>query len=77
MKKEEAFSYYMNNIVFKSWTWGKLTNEEKTRFIIVAEGATLFGNAKQRCEQLNAIYTAFLFGLDYSPLGWREDEKGE
>lgn len=69
--KENAYSHMMN--VFKmSWTWERLTAEERGLFIIAAEHATLRGSYSQRCEAMNDIYFAFLLGCGYSPLGWRE-----
>jgi len=32
----------------------------------------LTGNYNQRWEQLQSVYRAFLFALDYKAIGWRE-----
>ena len=73
MKYSNAVENYFQNVIKKSWTWQKLTQEEQQRFIDMDVFDKIKGNDKQRVEWLNTIYTAFLSALDYKPIGWRED----
>lgn len=69
--KEDCLKFIEN-----SWTWEKLTKEEKQRFFLVVKKTKIFGTYEQRKEILQSIYWAFLNGLDYSPLCWREKNFG-
>ena len=73
MKYSNAVENYFQNVIKKSWTWQKLTQEEQQRFIDMDVFDKIKGNDKQRIEWFNTIYTAFLIALDYKPIGWRED----
>ena len=75
MKYSNAVENYFQNIIKKSWTWQKLTQEEQQRFIDMDVFDKIKGTDKQRVEWLNTIYTAFLSALDYKPIGWREEEE--
>lgn len=75
MKYSNAVENYFQNVIKKSWTWQKLTQEEQQRFIDMDVFDRIKGNDKQRIEWLNTIYTAFLSALDYKPIGWREEDK--
>ena len=72
MKHSNAVENYFQNIIKKSWTWQKLTQEEQQRFINMDVFDKIKGTDKQRVEWLNTIYTAFLSALEYKPIGWRE-----
>lgn len=75
MKYSNAVENYFQNVIKKSWTWQKLTQEEQQRFIDMDVFDRIKGNDKQRIEWLNTIYTAFLSALDYKPIGWREEDE--
>lgn len=64
---------YFQNIIKKSWTWQKLTEEEQKRFIDMNVFDRIKGNDKTRVEWLNTIYQSFLSALGYKPIGWREE----
>ena len=68
-----AVENYFQNVIKKSWTWQKLTEEEQKRFIDMNVFDRIKGNDKTRVEWLNTIYRAFLVGLNYKPIGWREE----
>ena len=75
MKYSNAVENYFQNVIKKSWTWQKLTQEEQQRFIDMDVFDKIKGTDKQRVEWLNTIYTAFLSALDYKPIGWREEDE--
>lgn len=75
MKYSNAVENYFQNIIKKSWTWQKLTQEEQQRFIDMDVFDKIKGTDKQRIEWLNTIYIAFLSALDYKPIGWREEDE--
>lgn len=56
----------------QSWTWARLTSEEKLRFCKSLDWAKVSGNYEQRWQQLQSIYYVFLEALMYEPIGWRE-----
>lgn len=76
--KENAMKDWIENIK-KSWTWEKLTQEERNRFIklINSYGAKLVvkGSYNDRYLILQALYHSFLTALNYNPTNWREEEK--
>lgn len=60
MKKySNAVENYFQNIIKKSWTWERLTNEERQRFIDMDVFDRIKGNDQTRIEWLNTIYQAF------------------
>lgn len=63
------------SMIYNSWTWQRLTDTERQRFLKVFEMSKPIGNYKARWEQLNILYHAFLMGTDYQPLNWRESEQ--
>lgn len=76
MKKySNAVENYFQNVIKKSWTWEKLTNEERKRFIDMDVFDRIKGNDQTRIEWLNTIYQSFLAALDFEPIGWRETER--
>lgn len=64
----------------KSWTWARLTDEERSRFEKMIAGETGMANRcikgafNHRWEILNALYESFLAALDYKAFGWREEK---
>lgn len=75
MKYSNAVENYFQNVIKKSWTWQKLTQEEQQRFIGMNVFDKIKGTDKQRVEWLNTIYIAFLSALEYKPIGWREEDE--
>ena len=69
MDKENAVYNYFNTIIVKSWTWERLTDDEKERFKTCIDFSRIKGNQRQRVEVLNMVYSAFLHGVDYTPTG--------
>ena len=72
-KHTMAVENYFQNVIKKSWTWQKLTEEEQKRFIDMNVFDGIKGNDKTRVEWLNTIYQSFLSALGYKPIGWREE----
>ena len=74
-KKENAVSDYMK-MIKESWTWEKLTEEEKTNFeksvLWSLEQKIIVGNYKQRYMILHALYHTFLNGVGYTNEKWRD-----
>ena len=78
MKKySPAVEDYFQNIIKKSWTWQRLTEEERQRFINMRVFDQIKGDDKTRIEWLNTIYTAFLTALGYKWVGWREPKEDD
>lgn len=65
---------YFNETISKSWTWERLTDDEKERFKNCIDFSGIKGPARQRVKMLNMVYAAFLQGVGYEPIGWREAE---
>ena len=76
MKKENVLNDFIV-IIKNSWTYEKLTKKEKENlqdiFYSIRTENALKGTYKQRRAVLDAIYFAFLKGLNYEPIGWREN----
>ena len=74
--KENAQADWVNMIV-RSWTWSKLTDNEKNRFGDELEKEitqkVISGTYKQRWEILSALYSMFLEGCGYNGIAWREN----
>lgn len=75
--KENAKSDFLK-MIFKSWTWARLTDQEKVKFVdlISNDNYNISGNYLQRYNAYNFGYFAFLQGLGYKPTGWREAVNG-
>lgn len=71
--KEKAQQEFMK-MTEKSWTWEKMTEEERKRFETAVERAVLIGTFTQRWRHLNDMYFAFLMGVGYTDFNWREEE---
>lgn len=67
--KEEARSVFIN-IVLHSWTYGKMTAEERKRCLTIFDD-DVKGSFEQRMEIYHKIYAAFLTGLGYDGFEWR------
>lgn len=57
----------------KSWTWRRLTEDEKKKFNELHVLDKLKGTNNQRIDSLNLIYHAFLLGLGYDNPNWRDE----
>ena len=66
------------DMISKSWTWLRLTVEERAKFVALfahpQSNAVIKGNYEQRWEACEALYYTFLVALGYDPLNWREGE---
>jgi hypothetical protein len=65
-------------MIKKSWTWAKLTEQEREKFSELLEhpcsAVVIRGNYDQRWEACEALYHTYLEGLEYDPLEWRESQ---
>lgn len=75
MKYSSVVEDYFQNVIKKSWTWNRLTEEEQKRFIDMNVFDKIKGNDRTRVEWLNTIYHSFLSAFGYKPIGWRETEE--
>ena len=63
-----------------SWTWAKLTKEEKAQWFDGLETITHWtnkavkGTYQDRWNMLQALYHIFLNGVGYTNWNWRESE---
>lgn len=84
-KKEIERKNKIINIIYNrmkvfenSWTFNKLTREEKEKFYHIFTSDeiknSLTGTEKQIIQALNVIYSAFLTGVGYNGYNWRETE---
>ena len=71
MTYQEYLDYFMPTIKH-SWTWERLAEEEKEKFINCVNFERIKGTKAQRFEIFIMIYSAFLNGLGYEAIGWRE-----
>ena len=73
--KENAQADWTDRIV-KSWTWAKLTDDEKNKFVDELSEASMqkiiSGTYRQRWGILSALYSMFLDGCGYSGCNWRD-----
>jgi hypothetical protein len=74
MKNKENAYFDFVEMIKKSWTYGRLTDQERERLFEALSRAHIFGTWVQRWEILNDVYFAFLTALGYKPIGWREPE---
>ena len=64
-----------NKIVLQSWTYAKLTDDEKRRWNDVWRYAGIRGTKEQMLEAMSDYYRAFLLGVGYDDFyNWREDD---
>lgn len=72
---KNAIDDYFQNVIKKSWTWNRLTKEERQRFIENIDIENIKGADKTRIEWFNSLYYAYLIGLGYNSVNWIEDEE--
>jgi hypothetical protein len=72
--KENALADF-KKLIYQSWTYEKLTREEKNQLFKLFEDIrttqALKGTYYQRWGILQAIYKAFLLGVGYDSFDWR------
>ena len=77
MEKEKAL-YDFKVMIEKSWTYEKMTREEKDNWERVLNDirtiTCLKGNYDTRWNILQAIYMSYLIGIGYDSFNWRESE---
>ena len=75
-KNKENAQADWTDMIIKSWTWTKLTNDERNKFGDELNKETtkkiISGTYRQRCEILNALYSMFLEGCGYNGVNWRD-----
>ena len=77
IKNKENAQADWTDMIIKSWTWAKLTNDEKNKFGDELNKEItqkiISGTYRQRWEILNALYSMFLEGCGYNGCTWREN----
>jgi len=67
------------DMIQKSWTWGKLSEEERKDFLTLLDhpqsNQVIFGDYEQCKNACEALYYAFLCGKGYTrnPIDWRDN----
>ena len=74
-KLDEVTNKFFQNIIKTSWTWQRLTEEEKSRFENLDIFCEISGTKDMREQWLFTIYAGFLAGLEYDGTRWRWVEK--
>lgn len=77
---DSVTSEYFQNVIKNSWTWERLTEEEKQRFTDLNIFSEIKGNKDTREQWLFTIYAGFLAGLGCDGRirwRWRETEEKE
>ena len=79
-QKENAVRDFVE-MISRSWTWGRMTDEEKRNFHVCVNNLpanAITGTYNNHWHIINAIYTAYLAGLGYlGGADWREPPKQE
>ena len=78
MKNKEDAVKDFANMIRNSWTYGRMTKEEQAKVIDLLFWDTpcvkaIKGSYLDRWRTCQAIYSAYLSGIGYTPYGWRED----
>lgn len=78
-KLDEVINKYFQNVIKNSWTWQRLTEEEKQRFVNLDIFNEIKGNKDTKEQWLFTIYAGFLVGCGFDGFRWRkiEEEKEE
>ncbi|MDY2736882.1 hypothetical protein [Intestinibacter sp.] len=75
-KNKENAQADWTDMIIKSWTWAKLTNEEKNKFGDELNKEVtqkiISGTYKQRVAILSTLYSMFLEGCGYNGGNWRD-----
>ena len=75
MKCSDVIKNYFHDVIEKSWTWKRLTEEEQKRFANMDVFDRIKGNDETRIEWLCTIYESYIEALGYKPIGWREPKE--
>ena len=79
-KKEHATHYFMR-MIYNSWTYDRMTENERGRLESAIDWADRQGMVKgtfdNRWKVLQAIYNAFLQGIGYTDFNWREPDTAQ
>lgn len=80
MKETDLTLIDFIDMIEKSWTYNKMTSDEKKRlndvFNDIRISKILKYNNKHKWDVLQAIYSSFLQGIGYDNFNWRyENEK--
>ena len=59
-------------MVMESWTYNRMTVDEKSTCLDKIITATIKGRFLQRWTQLQAVFSAYLDSIGYSGAGWRD-----
>lgn len=74
MRNKDTVLIDFKDMIFKSWTYARLTQKEKEQldktFNDVPTKEALKGSYIQRWHILQAIYTSYLNALGYDPINW-------
>lgn len=73
--KTKAYEDFAD-MINQSWTYAKLTSGEKQRLCkALTEAAYILpgGSYQQRYQAMQAVYSAFLYGVGYSGPNWRDE----
>lgn len=74
--KELVLSDFIN-MIKNSWTYAKMTYEERIKLLDMLDSNrtkdALKGTYNNRWSVLQAIYGAYLIGIGYDNFNWRED----
>lgn len=73
--KDNAFLHGLS-MFCRSWTFGRMTDDERERcinsFLFANDQGMIKGTFTDRVQIMNAIYHAFLQGIGYNNFNWRE-----
>ena len=73
LEKENALDDFVI-MIQNAWTYQRMTEPEKERCIDSLRFARLIGKYNARWDCLQGIYHAYLMGLGYTGMNWREQD---
>lgn len=66
-------------MIKNSWTYERLTSEERKRLIDLFNHVSVLNSLKytkdHKWDVLHDVYYSFLIALEYTPIGWREENE--
>jgi DNA invertase Pin-like site-specific DNA recombinase len=75
VNKNPAIADYVERVTKRSWTFDKLTEDEKEHVLL------LLANLKSKAKTargvacaVRRVYSKYLHSLGYKPIGWRDPE---
>lgn len=74
--KDRAYCDF-KSMISDSWTWGRMTDEERTTFEnnFACWSCSVGGSCDTRYAIFNLLYQAYLVGIGYNGMAWREPPK--